>query len=97
MRRGFHTLKGSGRMVGASLIGEFAWSVENLLNRVINKTLDSSPAIVDLMAEVVAALPQLLEQLETGETVTADIAGLMARAGELGHQRSGHSRIAGAR
>ena len=33
MRRSFHTLKGSGRMVGAQLIGEFAWSIENLLNR----------------------------------------------------------------
>ena len=42
VRRSFHTLKGSGRMVGAQLIGEFAWSVENLLNRVINKTLERS-------------------------------------------------------
>ena len=32
-RRSFHTLKGSGRMVGAQLIGEFAWNIENLLNR----------------------------------------------------------------
>ena len=38
-RRSFHTLKGSGRMVGAQVIGEFAWSVENLLNRIINQTL----------------------------------------------------------
>src|SRR6185436_19023229 len=26
-RRSFHTLKGSGRMVGAQLIGEFSWSI----------------------------------------------------------------------
>jgi chemosensory pili system protein ChpA (sensor histidine kinase/response regulator) len=83
MRRSFHTLKGSGRMVGASLIGEFAWSIENLLNRVINKTIDTSPAIVELMGEVVASLPQLLEQLETGEPVQADIEGLVDRAGIL--------------
>ena len=31
MRRNFHTLKGSGRMVGARQIGDFAWSIENLL------------------------------------------------------------------
>ena len=42
-RRSFHTLKGSGRMVGAQLIGEFAWSIENLLNRVINQTLEPTP------------------------------------------------------
>ena len=44
MRRSFHTLKGSGRMVGAQLLGEFCWSVENLLNRIIDKTLARTPA-----------------------------------------------------
>ena len=32
VRRSFHTLKGSGRMVGAERIGEYCWTVENLLN-----------------------------------------------------------------
>ena len=50
VRRSFHTLKGSGRMVGAQLIGEFAWSVENLLNRVINKTLERTPGHDDAAA-----------------------------------------------
>ena len=36
IRRAFHTLKGSGRMVGATDIGDFSWAVENLLNRVID-------------------------------------------------------------
>ncbi len=31
VRRAFHTLKGSGRMVQANDIGELAWSVENML------------------------------------------------------------------
>src|SRR5580700_1836784 len=34
VRRCFHTLKGSGRMVGARELGEFAWSIENLLNQI---------------------------------------------------------------
>ncbi|MGH8313296.1 MAG: Hpt domain-containing protein, partial [Gammaproteobacteria bacterium] len=42
VRRSFHTLKGSGRMVGARLIGEFAWSFENMLNRVIEQTIEPS-------------------------------------------------------
>ena len=66
VRRSFHTLKGSGRMVGAQLIGEFAWAVENLLNRVINKTLERTPDIMALLRESVAAVPELVEQLETG-------------------------------
>lgn len=36
IRRHFHTLKGSGRMVGAKSAGELAWSVEETLNRVIS-------------------------------------------------------------
>ena len=43
LRRSFHTLKGSGRMVGARLIAEFGWSIENLLNRIIDKTLSRTP------------------------------------------------------
>ena len=43
MRRSFHTLKGSGRMVGARSIAEFGWSIENLLNRIIDKTLSRTP------------------------------------------------------
>ncbi|WP_349928959.1 Hpt domain-containing protein [Acinetobacter sp. A1-4-2] len=44
IRRHFHTLKGSGRMVGAKSAGELAWAVEDTLNRVISGTvpLDST-------------------------------------------------------
>jgi chemosensory pili system protein ChpA (sensor histidine kinase/response regulator) len=65
MRRSFHTLKGSGRMVGARTIAEFGWSIENLLNRIIDKTLSRTPGMMALLRSSVAALPQLVEQLET--------------------------------
>jgi len=39
IRRHFHTLKGSGRMVGAKSSGELAWTVEDTLNRVLAGTL----------------------------------------------------------
>ena len=65
VRRSFHTLKGSGRMVGARELGEFAWSIENLLNRVLDNTLTRSPAILETLRDAVAALPQLVAQLET--------------------------------
>ena len=39
IRRHFHTLKGSGRMVGANQAGELAWSVEDTLNRVISGSI----------------------------------------------------------
>ena len=39
IRRHFHTLKGSGRMVGAKSSGELAWTVEDTLNRVLAETI----------------------------------------------------------
>ncbi|HWK73588.1 MAG TPA: Hpt domain-containing protein [Povalibacter sp.] len=83
IRRSFHTLKGSGRMVGAQLIGEFAWSVENLLNRVINKTLERTPDMMGVLREAVAAVPELVEQLETGRAPTRDVARIMTQANAI--------------
>ncbi|HET9448846.1 MAG TPA: Hpt domain-containing protein, partial [Steroidobacteraceae bacterium] len=83
VRRSFHTLKGSGRMVGAQLIGEFAWAVENLLNRVINKTLERSPEMMTLLRQAVGAVPELVEQLETARNPQADVAGIISGLNEI--------------
>ena len=80
LRRSFHTLKGSGRMVGARLIAEFGWSIENLLNRIIDKTLSRTPGMMSLLRSAVAALPQLVEQLETGRHNPVAVDAIMARA-----------------
>ena len=60
LRRGFHTLKGSGRMVGAFSISEMAWSVENLLNRLLDKTLPVTDDVVTLVTETIKRLPAML-------------------------------------
>jgi chemosensory pili system protein ChpA (sensor histidine kinase/response regulator) len=80
VRRSYHTLKGSGRMVGAERIGEYCWSVENLLNRLINRTLVRTPPMVDFIVAASAAVPELIEQLEVGADPTTDISLLIARA-----------------
>jgi len=80
MRRSFHTLKGSGRMVGARSIAEFGWAIENLLNRIIDKTLTRTPGMMTLLRNSVAALPPLVEQLETGRQTPVPTEALMARA-----------------
>jgi chemosensory pili system protein ChpA (sensor histidine kinase/response regulator) len=80
VRRSFHTLKGSGRMVGAERIGEYCWSIENLLNRLINRTLGCTPPMIEFILEAAAVVPELVEQLEIGTQPTADINLIMARA-----------------
>ena len=80
LRRSFHTLKGSGRMVGARSIAEFGWSIENLLNRLIDKTLSRTPGMMALLRNAVASLPLLVEQLESGRQSSLGVDSLMARA-----------------
>jgi chemosensory pili system protein ChpA (sensor histidine kinase/response regulator) len=82
LRRIFHTLKGSGRMVGAQRVVDIAWAVEDVLNRVINQTLARSPDIIALVGDAVERLPQLVDELEHGVTAV-DHMGLVARAAEL--------------
>ncbi len=89
VRRSFHTLKGSGRMVGARDLGEFAWSIENLVNRVLDNTLTRSPQILQTLRAAVAALPELIEQLESGAPPQADTGAISARAHALAAGKPG--------
>jgi chemosensory pili system protein ChpA (sensor histidine kinase/response regulator) len=70
VRRSFHTLKGSGRLVGARALGEFSWKVENLLNRVLDGTVKPGHHVVALVDEAIDAVPSLLSALR-GERVGA--------------------------
>ncbi len=72
-RRSFHTLKGSGRLVGAHVIGELAWSVENMLNRLIEETISISPQMLGLMDRVIDALPELIDCQEKGTVPKVDV------------------------
>jgi chemosensory pili system protein ChpA (sensor histidine kinase/response regulator) len=63
-RRAFHTLKGSGRMVGATIVGETAWAVENMLNRLIDGTIERSEDLLRVVEEVAAEVPQLVKAFE---------------------------------
>ncbi|GAB1594423.1 Hpt domain-containing protein [Lysobacter claricitrinus] len=83
VRRVFHTLKGSGRLVGAKVLGEFSWKIENMLNRVLDGTRPPSSAVASLIDHAVATLPQFHAALAGTASVTADLAGLEAIADRL--------------
>ncbi|MEZ5459130.1 MAG: Hpt domain-containing protein [Steroidobacteraceae bacterium] len=83
IRRSFHTLKGSGRMVGARPLAEFAWAIENLLNRLIDGTVERSPAVAGTLRDAVALVPQLVEHLAGGAAPSSDSDALAARAHSL--------------
>ncbi|SHK16740.1 chemosensory pili system protein ChpA (sensor histidine kinase/response regulator) [Marinobacter antarcticus] len=86
VRRAFHTLKGSGRMVGANSLGELAWSVENLLNRVIDQSIKPNDELFTLIDEVNARIPSLIQEFREGK-VAGDVAGLIERAESIATTR----------
>jgi chemosensory pili system protein ChpA (sensor histidine kinase/response regulator) len=83
VRRAFHTLKGSGRMVGERSIAEFSWAVENLLNRLLDGTLMRSPAIMAVLRAAVERLPALVGEIGQSGPVEVDVSALVTEAHAL--------------
>ncbi|MCK5385993.1 MAG: Hpt domain-containing protein, partial [Gammaproteobacteria bacterium] len=83
IRRAYHTLKGSGRLVGAIDLGEFAWAFENMLNRVLDNTIKASAELLELMNIGKQALPELFELFKVGGKPGQNILVLMEYADAL--------------
>jgi chemosensory pili system protein ChpA (sensor histidine kinase/response regulator) len=83
VRRSFHTLKGSGRMVGATTIGDFCWAIENALNRVIDGVIPATPRLTALVGEAVQGIPALLGELRGEGPSGVDVLDFADRAEQL--------------
>lgn len=84
MRRAFHTLKGSGRMVRALVLAELAWAMENLLNRVLERSVVLGPEVQQVLDEAVALLPELIADFAIDDQRQRDeVDALAARAHAL--------------
>ncbi|MGY2279806.1 Hpt domain-containing protein [Pseudomonas monsensis] len=84
LRRAFHTLKGSGRMVRALVLGELAWAVENLLNRVLEQSVEPGAVVPQLLTDTVLLLPELISEFATHrQRQRSDVDQLAARAHAL--------------
>lgn len=83
IRRSFHTLKGSGRLVGALTLGEVSWKIENMLNRVLDRSIEPSRAVFALTQAAISTLPDLLGALRGERAATVDLAGIMETADRL--------------
>ena len=83
VRRVFHTLKGSGRLVGARTLGEFSWKIENMLNKVRDGLRPATPPVVAMVDQACAALPQLHAALRGDGMVTVDLHAMEAVADRI--------------
>jgi len=83
LRRNYHTLKGSGRMVGVSDVAELAWSIENMLNRIRDGKVAASPQAIEVVSRVSAIIPDMIGRLQGGPGTSEDYASLEQMANDL--------------
>lgn len=83
VRRAFHTLKGSARMVGLSAYGECAWELEQVMNYWLAQGLAISPNLLDLAADARELLAEWAHDLQGEETPVVDTSDIEQRARAL--------------
>ncbi len=84
LRRALHTLKGSGRMVRALVLGELAWACENLLNRVLDGSVADVAKVQHLLERVLQVLPEVASDFaEHRQHQRDDVDALAAEAHQL--------------
>jgi len=83
VRRSFHTLKGSGRLVGALALGDFAWKIENMLNRVLDRSIAASPPLLQVVGFAIGVLPRFRDELSRHERSTFVMDGFSAAIDRL--------------
>ena len=83
IRRSFHTLKGSGRMVGLKDVGEAAWSVEQTLNLWLRKELEVGASLLDMIDRAYSLFSNWVHFLETKEGRAPDPSSLIALADSM--------------
>ncbi|MEO8303593.1 MAG: Hpt domain-containing protein [Betaproteobacteria bacterium] len=77
-RRQFHTLKGSGRMVGLTELGEHAFDVEKIHNRLLEEDHPVTPAVLGMLGVAESEFRQWIALLRDTGHVAADPGKLLA-------------------
>ena len=72
LRRAFHTLKGSSRMVGLDAFGQAAWSVEQVMNLWLSELRDGNDFLYDLLNKAHKVLSVWVEELQQKGNSTID-------------------------
>src|SRR5437867_3994776 len=79
IRRGFHTLKGSGRMVGLMRLGEAAWAAEQTMNAWVQEERAATPGLLQLIELAHEYFSDNVKRLKAGG-VSSDERSLVAAA-----------------
>lgn len=84
IRRAYHTLKGSGKMVEADTLAELGFAFENALNQVIEGQRPVTAALQALVEESLQLLPDLLQDfVDLNETHQAESLQLLHKLSQV--------------
>ncbi|HTN66732.1 MAG TPA: Hpt domain-containing protein [Burkholderiaceae bacterium] len=83
LRRSFHTLKGSGRMVGLNVFGEAAWSIEQVLNLWLSEGRHGTPALGALLEHAAEVLEAWVFEIKSDGASSRSPQGLADAAGRV--------------
>ncbi|HSJ81311.1 MAG TPA: Hpt domain-containing protein, partial [Thiobacillus sp.] len=78
IRRGFHTLKGSGRMVGLEELGETAWRLEQLMNGWLTEKKPASSEMLRLVERARGVFQDWVDALLANQPVVLPVFDLLA-------------------
>ncbi|HYL23549.1 MAG TPA: Hpt domain-containing protein, partial [Burkholderiales bacterium] len=93
IRRGFHTLKGSGRMVGLTQLGEAAWQVERAMNQFLESQQPATDELLELATVAHGCFSDWIERLRNGETPVVDARPISELAAKLAGEDSAITRM----
>ncbi len=83
LRRGFHTLKGSSRMVSLDSFAEGAAAVERVMNLWLAEARSATPELLGLLRQAHTELSAWVAELATGGASQRDSAALVAAAARV--------------
>ena len=86
IRRGYHTLKGSGRMVGLAELGEMAWQCEQVMNKWLKDEKGASPELLDFIGLSRDAFQGWVDELKATGQAAIEGAEITGRAEALKSQ-----------
>ncbi|PWB49288.1 MAG: hybrid sensor histidine kinase/response regulator [Nitrosomonadales bacterium] len=83
LRRSFHTLKGSGRMVGLWELGEVAWAIEQVMNKWLQEEKHATPELLALLGQAYEHFSGWVSGLKIHGAVKVEADALVAEAERL--------------
>ncbi|CAG0993320.1 type IV pili sensor histidine kinase and response regulator,chpA; chemosensory pili system protein ChpA (sensor histidine kinase/response regulator) [Burkholderiales bacterium] len=89
VRRGFHTLKGSGRMVGLTELGDLAWDVERMHNRLLDEERPATQAVLAMIRVAHASFRHWVDELRANGRVLVDPTALHEAIAAVGSRLPG--------